>query len=240
MKLPDKVNPAHVASKDQTRYVLNGVMLTGDLAVATDGRVLFACRATREDGDDARDAIVPTKAAMAGFKARRHGLVPALHVLPKSEDRQLECRVMHSLDESTTFRDIYGTFPNFTEVFTDPAKHTLKVALNVKLLEKLAKAFGEDMVTLNIDLDECKIDDDDNTRKFANGGMIVTGTSPEAVGILMPCRPNSTLRRNTLIGRIIELREARRAARLAAEAAEAEAKVKAETTPTEPTTTTPQ
>lgn len=235
MKLPDKINPAHCASKDQTRYILNGVLLTGDLAVATDGRMLFACRATREEDDDARDAIVPTKAALAGFKARRHGIVPALNVLPKVENLQSECRVMTSLDESTTFREIEGTFPNFAEVVRSPETHKLKVGINVPLLVKLAKAFGDDMLTLNIDVSQCPIDHHDRDRIFVTQGMLVTGSSPEAVAVIMPCRPNGGLKGNTIIERIAEIREARKAERLAAEA-EAKAKAEAEKTTPEPAT----
>lgn len=211
MKLPHGINPAHCASTDQTRYALMGVLLTEDLAVATDGKVLFACNAERED-DAERDAIIPTKAALAGFKDRKKGVTPQLTVLPEVKGERTKCSVMTSFDETTTFTEIDGMFPVFTQVVPDASKHTLKVAVNVKLLVKLAKAFGDDAVCLHLDPEGFLIDDSYHTpgeRKFMNGQILVTGSMrSEAVGVLMPM----TARAHDLISnKTLKRLEARRA-----------------------------
>ena len=213
-----------MASTDRTRYTLNGVFLAGNLAVATDGRSLVACIAQREEDDDAREAIIPTKAALAGFKDRKKGVTPMLHVLPKPENDVARCRVMTSLDESTTYREIDGNFPHIDAVVPKPEKHTLRVALNVKLLLRIAKALGEDQVTLHLDPDGFKIDYN-GVDGLMQDAMIVTGRNPDAVGILMPCRTPDLIRHNKTFAAIAEAKAARKAA---------------ETTTTETTNPTPQ
>ena len=39
-----------VASKDQSRYVINGVCVTKDEVVATDGKCLITVKRSKEDG----------------------------------------------------------------------------------------------------------------------------------------------------------------------------------------------
>lgn len=217
MKLPTKTNPAHCASKDSTRYILNGVALLNDIAVATDGRVMFVANLTRDDEDSKRDALVPTKAILAERRGKdRHN-----HVLPlmtirdraKPTDRQT-AEVMHDANEVTNYGDIEHVekYPEFTKCMTDPASHNMKMCLDVKLLAKLAKSFGDTMLVLHLD-----------PAKFGYGsgrgygepdgyhGSIYATVQgqQEAFAVVMPANPKSELQGNHALERAMKLKAKR-------------------------------
>lgn len=214
MKLPEKMNPMHCASKDNTRYILNGVKILGNLAVATDGRTLCVVKGTRETDDDERDALIPTRVAKAAWPQRkraRGAILPMLMINPQGPEiagmkGELTTTVLDKEMDKHTARDIDGNYPRFEAVLPDTSKHTLKVGINIKLLTNLAKAMGSDGVVLHF-----------NAEKFQSGsydeGMLVTATEgerTEAFGVIMPIRPSnlSDLSANHALKAVIAMKEA--------------------------------
>lgn len=218
MKLPNGVNPAHAASNDQTRYVLNGVKFQGNLAVATNGRILVAAIATREDDDDARDAIVPTRAMIAGFKAakgkRSRAVLPRLVINSISETEPSGLKTVTITDKQfdrTTVQDIDGKFPSFEQIFEDPAKHTLKLAFNAKLLADIAKALGTDAVELHLDPDGFK---KDGLPAYGPQIYVTSNDDPdkESIAVLMPMRSDvGGLDGNSVLAEVAKIKAAKAA-----------------------------
>lgn len=243
MKLPNKTNPVHCASKDGTRYILNSVSIQGDVAVATDGRSLFAVKGCREDDDDQRDAIIPKRLASAAWpqgKGKRGFILPMLTINPVTEGFAT-CTVTNTDMDRTTARDIEGNFPNVEKVIPDASQYKQRVGLNVKLLLQIAKCFGEDEIAIHFDSDGWRDGQGDKP-------MLITSKGRDAFGILMPLRTNGDgLDKNealNAIARRIQQREdaerharekaiAEAEARVAAERAEAEARAEADREKTE-------
>jgi len=199
MKLPEKINPAHCASTDGCRYSLNGVFVQGDLAVATDGRVLLISTATREDDDDARDALIPSRAMFAGFKQARNRkkvTLPRLVINPITEG-VADVTVTDASFDKTTVRDIDAKYASFMQAVPEYSGHTLKLGIDIKLLAKLAKSLGTSDLVLNINpSDAIKIENSES--EFINSVLIVTSdeNQPDSVGFYMPRR----VRRDDLPG----------------------------------------
>ncbi len=229
MKLAPKINPMHCASKDGTRYILNGVKIAGNMAVATDGRTLFAACGTRDDDDADRDTIIPTRAAKAAWpqtKRKRGCMLPILTINPKAENEPGTVSILDVEFDKTTIKEIDGNYPRFEAVMPDVSKHTFRVGLNVKLLLQIAKCYGEDTVCLHINPDAM------NGGAVSDPIIVTNEKSPEAVAIIMPMRHHGdeiTLAKNPAVQEM----EARK------EAYEAERKAKAEAaatkTPDQPT-----
>jgi DNA polymerase III sliding clamp (beta) subunit (PCNA family) len=235
MKLAPKINPMHCASKDRTRYILNGVKITGNMAVATDGRTLFAACGTRDDEDADRDAIIPTRAAKAAWpqsKRKRGCMLPMITVNPKGEKEPGTVSILDVEFDKTTIKEIEGNYPRFEAVMPDVSKHTFLVGLNVKLLMQIAKCYGEDDVCLHINPDEMQ-------GGCASAAIIVTNSkSPEAVAILMPMRAHGEghqLASNAAVQDLLARKEAYEAEWKAKAEADALAKLAATPTANQPT-----
>jgi DNA polymerase III sliding clamp (beta) subunit (PCNA family) len=192
----------HCASKDETRYVLNGVRIQGNLAVATDGRTLFAAVGYREDDDDARDALIPTRAAKAAWpqsKGKRGTLLPMLTINPKEDGKEATVTVTDREFDRATIKEIDGNYPQFGAVMTEASKHTLRVGINVKLLLNIAKCHGEDEMFLHLNPEEREGDQ-------LKGAIIVTSKNTEAMAILMPLRESYDLQGNQAVKEMTKLR----------------------------------
>lgn len=226
MKLPNGVNPAHVASKDQTRYVLNGVQFAHGLATATNGRCLVAAIATREDDDDAREAIVPTRAVMAGIKttpSKRTGrrntakTLPRLTINPKPEENEGTVTITDARFDTITVRDLNGNFPRIEQVFNDRAKHTLKLGICIKHLADISKALGDESLVLHLDPDG--FEPCENVPKAYRPAIYITRgeDAEECVAILMPMRVSTDhLAENRVVTRVGEIKIERSLAEAAA------------------------
>lgn len=244
MKLPQGVNPAHVASKDKTRYVLNGVKFGHGLAVATNGCMLVATIATREDDDAEREAIVPTRAMLAGFKVSRgkggrarSSVLPRLVINAKPEKEIGTVTITDKNFDQTTVKEIDGNFPAFEQVFEEPDKATLKLAINAKFLSEIAKALGDDQLVLHLD-PEGFVDNGDVKKGYKPPIYLTAGSDHdrESVAILMPIRVSSDgLDGNRVLAEVAKIKAEKAAAEAAAEAAKAlEAAADSQTTnPTE-------
>jgi hypothetical protein len=207
MKLPAKQNPAHAASTDGTHYILNGVSLEGDLAIATDGRVLFVTKGERDEDDDLRDALIPTRAALAGFKTSPKSSTPPRLVI----NDEKTVTIIDKNDDRVTVRDIdvdKSRFPNVEGVVPDASKYTLKVGINIKLLTKLAKSFGNDALVLHLDPDGWK---DSNDEGYSSP-IMVTSATVDSFGVLMPMRHVSSenLKSNRALAALMKRAEQRK------------------------------
>lgn len=185
MKLPNKINPALAASKDSTRYILQHVRVTNQLAMATDGRRLLVTCVERDEVDPENvDILVPAKAVNAACAKKRRHLSGQLRISDQAV-------TIEELGESTTYScTCDGKFPNVSMVVPEIEKHTLRLSLNVELLAGLAKAFGSDQVTLHLDPDGFSANGD---KTFYAPPMLVTAGRPDSFGILMPCRPSGEI-----------------------------------------------
>jgi hypothetical protein len=179
MKLPPKAKPHAVASRDHTRYVLNHVAIQGDLAVATNGRVLFACEATVDEGDTIDgDALIPKKAlalAKVGKMKGKRRKDSAAHWITLEGNR---VKVSPSADESHSLCLLQGAkYPEWKRVVPKAGPKVL--SFNVRLLASLAEAFGEDLLTLHFDPDS-------DTKQI----LVTSDQHRDRFGVMMPCRTN--------------------------------------------------
>ncbi len=102
------------ASKDETRYVLNGVFISraeGGLAVATDGKRLAICQAPFATPD----AILPN--LLVDLLADPSCQTAALW----RNDKDAETASLHFGKTTLFSKLISGNFPNFRQVIPDPA-----------------------------------------------------------------------------------------------------------------------
>lgn len=107
------------ASKDETRYVLNGVFVDTQAVVATDGRRLF--RATVQGTPI--PVILPTQSVRALIALFKSGPVSA-RFLPEGD-------AVSFTDGTTTLytRTIHGNYPNYRQVIPDRAETTAILTL---------------------------------------------------------------------------------------------------------------
>lgn len=176
MKIPNGINPAHVASKDKTRYILNGVKVKDGLAYASNGRSLFVTICEMEYEDDKREAIIPTRIALKAFKKKtKNSILPILTLEPLGTDGYNKTRLLDKEMDVTITREIEGKFPNIHQVVPELENYKLAVSLNVNLLLEISKAFGEEVV--NIYRNENIMDP-----------MFITSKTQEAFAVLMPVR----------------------------------------------------
>ncbi len=193
MKFNNATNPAHCASVDKTRYILNGVFVTGNLAVATNGRVLFASKIERDSDESKRDALIPIRAMNEARKSRAPkkrgcGMLPMLTIVETSEEKPTPfVEVMSKEMDVTKYRDIepVGNFPNFAHVI--PANGSIRLGLSFKLFAKIAKAFGTDDLTLHIQGDD---------QDCVKDAVIVTSRTNDAFAVIMPRRTEDDLHFN--------------------------------------------
>lgn len=216
MKFPPKINPAHCASKDQTRYMLTGVALQGNMAIATEGRVLFLSTITREDDDSKRDVVVPTKAIHAERKGKTtvHSVLPLMTIRDaENEGGRPFVEIMHSIDEKAQFGDIQSDqYPDWSHVLADPNTHTKRLCINIKLLNKVAKALGEDMIELHLDPE--KFGDKFGQPDGYHEAIYVTAQGqPEAVAVVMPARAKCYLGDNHALTEGLRIKQERAEAR---------------------------
>lgn len=179
MKLPHKTNPALVASKDAARYVLQNVLLTNELAVATDGRRLVAICVEHEPDDPPEvNMLVPVKAITAACHKARKPILAGQIALAEHK------ATVKNLDVETSFACPGGSdlrFPSYWQVIPDVSLYTMKLAINAELLAGLAKAMGQETVTLHLDPAGF-------SQGFYQPAIVVTNGRGDCAGILMPCR----------------------------------------------------
>lgn len=182
MKLPEKTNPAYVASTDPTRYILNGVYINGDLAVATSGRTLVAAIGERDETDSkTHNPIVPTRIAKQAWP-KTMSKKAALYQRLRINDDDRTCSAINRDGDEITAETIKGNYPRVKNVFPDVEGYTQSVGLNARLLMQIAEALGSDELILHFSAER-------HDQGLFTAPIYVTKTdSTPSVGILMPLR----------------------------------------------------
>lgn len=171
MKLPDaRIELA--ASTEASRYTLQAVKLDVEhkRIMATDGHILaiVPCEVSAED----HASLIPLD-AMKQLRAMQK----------RSKSVPVEIRTNGKIEavgrgEAASFEPTTGQFPNVDMVI--PQSGPATITLNVELLYRLAKAMISPDDELIVSL----------TIKDAQSGVLVkTSKNPDAVGVIMPCRP---------------------------------------------------
>lgn len=172
MKLPDaRIELA--ADDKESQYTMQAVKLDvpGKRLLATNGHILAAipCEVGAED----HSALLSLESIkqMRSMQKRAKSVPIAIHTNGKA--------TVIAPSESAEFELVVGQFPNVDMVipnYEGPAT----ITFNVDLLVRLAKAMIPHGDKLIVSL----------TVKDASSSILVTsGNAPNAVGVLMPCRP---------------------------------------------------
>ena len=152
ISLPHLKAASFAAASEETRYYLCGVSVTidarGSTYVATDGRILFACRHELPDGEPDNTLlgswIVPTKFCDP-FKLRKRD--PDVFAILTSDSAEPAPRLTLTQDDNAvTFSPIDGSFPDWRRVLPSKVKpdcggRTFDTRL-LLTLEKAGKALG--------------------------------------------------------------------------------------------------
>jgi len=178
MKIPNKMNPSLVCSKDETRYVITNVLAHEGMIVATDGRRIMVALSEDSDWEDSRKTAIISCDAVKTAVAKRRGK------LFQNEIQITDTGVVirHDLKRETAHLDpCGGNFPAFSGAIPDDKDCTQRLTINAKLLAGLAAAMGDDAITLHF-----------NPSKFTDdgylGAILATNKSAEVVGAVMPVR----------------------------------------------------
>ena len=183
------------ASKDETRYTLNGVYFHEGQAIATDGRMMLYTKqetVSSEElpGDVAgsplpKETIVPTEALTKAVKqAPKKGPIPILKHA-KLFDGELISTDLDSVAK-TSFKAVDGTYPNYKQLIPT-AEATATVVLSRLILEKLCKAAkAMDRLPIRFDI----VMDENNQGGQTKNPIQVTIRDPESDhdlhGVVMP------------------------------------------------------
>ena len=200
MEFLDPVDPSKCCHTCGTRYLLTGVCIRGEKAIATDGRILIVTAIQRGENDDpSRESLIPARAvAIARKKSRRASrkhVYPEIDIHPVPENSPWPTVAVHlNTDEIHAFLEIipsaHDTYPDHSKAIGNPGAHTLRIGINVRLLSRLAAAMGNDSLTLHID--PSKIDDSGESQSVilatASGDDVTEPASPNTIGAIMPIR----------------------------------------------------
>ena len=178
MKIPKNCKLEKVASKDQTREVLNYILIENKNdethAVATDGRKLAVVPVVLCDEDqlDGEKFMLPKALTEARKQAKQ----------AKESTIGLNGAALMPNGECYPVREDLN-FPNWRQVVPTGAKYT-KVCFNAKYLYELAQAIGapNDCVQLQIEIDK-KTGEIDTL-----GPLVIEESTTGGKGILMPMR----------------------------------------------------
>ena len=217
MQFLDPVDPSKCCHTDGFRYLLTGVCIRGEKAIATDGRILIVTAIRRGENDDpAREALIPARAvAIARRKSRRASrkhVYPEIDIQPVPENSPWPTVAVHlTTEEIHAFREIIpatcDTYPEHAKAVGNPAAHTLRIGLNVRLLSRLAAAMGHDSLTLHID--PSKIDDSGESQStiLATANDCTEPASPHTMGAIMPIRHTRPITANLMAASYVPTQE---------------------------------
>ena len=176
MKLPDKVNPVHCVTKDDSRYVLKFIKVKGGLAVATDGKAMLITQVAVQEDDTITEGLVPTAAIKQAMK-NKHQKGEFKFAPNAINPENIDVEVPVNLDACTTY---YGrgdlNYPNALKVIPDHER-PLSISLDAKLLAQLAAGLGMNRVTITVDVDNP-----------GTGYIVTSAEQTHAFAVLMPAR----------------------------------------------------
>lgn len=188
MQYPKACKPHVCAAKDEGRYVLNAVRFEkkcsvvddGPALVATDGKVLVVVPVTSADYDI--EGPLPTD-LLKQAKARRG----RDEIVVEARNGKASA-VTSKGDTLRMDRPVTGDFPRYDKVIPKHTSGWLRVALNPKLLLRLAQGLGsEEVVHMRIQIPEGK-GGQLLPEKGVSAPILVSPAQegPDSIGVLMP------------------------------------------------------
>lgn len=148
MNIENKYKIEEAASKDPTRYILQGVHVANvngsAKAVATDGRIL-AMVPVEIEPEDTVGVTARAETFKRARKAYKKQKISFIKLNGKATVREL--------DGEVSFDYVDGNYPNFSQVIPKPTEKTFKLSFDVNNLVRLWKALGgEDAKQLGVTL----------------------------------------------------------------------------------------
>ncbi len=184
---PNGIDPSLIASEDETRYILNHVLIEDRHAIATDGRTMLVAQIW--DSAPQREPLLLTKDAVAtacGDKTRLRNCYPSegerLKIDPETGSAIVETMFPKGeirFDQPGN-EDTDRKFPNWSQVLPRNPEGRFCFQINPWLLLKLAKSLGVKDgggVSIHIDL-----------AAPLNPAFVTASNQPSAFGIIMPMR----------------------------------------------------
>lgn len=210
---------SHIVSKDETRYVLNGIFLevhpNGTItATATDGRRMLVVDITEEQKEQGCPMImgrmilplIPLAVFNGQFPAKREKSL----YLSLAKDDHLTCEVfpwMGFKAPRMNIRLIEGVFPNIKAIIQAaikavPSKFS-SLSLNPELLNELFVAMNDYSPKCGITL-VATGDSVDTNGGAMDPYLIKCNGSPNIFGILMPMRGGNTAITPDFLAKMVE------------------------------------
>ena len=148
MNIENKYKIEEAASKDPTRYILQGVHVANvngsAKAVATDGKIL-AMVPVEVEPEDTVGVTARAETFKRARKAYKKQKISFIKLNGKATVREL--------DGEVSFDYVDGNYPNFSQVIPKPTEKTFKLSFDVNNLVRLWKALGgEDAKQLGVTL----------------------------------------------------------------------------------------
>ena len=158
----------NAASDNKTRWNLTGVYFNEEVAVATDGHIL----AVRKKPENIK-AEMPDNQVIKFEQKKVKEKTYAWEINNKRVTHSVVPKNIGNVLDDVTFLDYKKVFPRLES-------DAVTVTFDHKLLAKLVKAINgetKDAITLQFNLNEM-------------GPILVSGSDKEAIGIIMPMRPD--------------------------------------------------
>ncbi len=150
-------DPSRVASRDETRWVLNHVLIEDRHAIATDGRMLVCMKVEDTWGDVPKEwspkpILIPRETVAAGCRNRTN--TPEANKLEFRGDTAV-IEFIHPQGERTYKQSDAdpGNFPNWRQVIPWKTQGRITVAFDARYLMRIAKALNRHKRQLFIHLD---------------------------------------------------------------------------------------
>ncbi len=144
MKFDPKFQIHKAAAEEATRYAVEGILIEGDKAIATDGRIM-AVVPIETDGDS-KGAVVSRAAWEMATKSARivqraTKATPAVRSASMEVQERIARVIAKDLGSATEFPNLDGAFPDHRGVIPRGAV-VMRIGINAELLLNLAKAIG--------------------------------------------------------------------------------------------------
>lgn len=156
MKIPEKSNPALIASDDETRWILSHLLVTKGHLVATDGRRMLVQKVEMEEGDKRSDFLIGKGFFKRAFDAAKQyiecedpecdgsccyedNVIRGPVVIEVGED----CLTTDLGDETkAVFKsDMEKKYPNWSQVLPS-SRGPVRLMLNARMLLECVQALG--------------------------------------------------------------------------------------------------
>ena len=145
---------AKLASKDDSRFTLRGILVTENKTVVTDGHMLAVVTGTPEDATETQERaaltsfIMPSADALGVAVASKGGYL-GLADIPYSKNK--ECKINTKTNSSMVLniQPLEGNYPDYERVIPSMDKYTVRVKLDAVLVAAMIAQLNEFMKNKN-------------------------------------------------------------------------------------------